>query len=310
MVINKQDTNGTKPLLQVGELGYDNFPAGGDNGRVFVGDGTINIALAKKSEIDAKLDKSGGTMTGTLTVPNIVVSGNVDGRDVSVDGAKLDGIAAGAQVNTVTSVAGKTGTVALVKADVGLGNVDNTSDVNKPISSATQTALNLKANLASPTFTGTVGGITKSMVGLGNVDNTADSVKVVASAGKWTTARTISLTGGVTGSTSVDGSGNVSLAATVDGTQHTHTLTNLGIGNLNLTRADKYLAAQNIAAMVYDGSNNLIKIQYNNATDVDYEVLAYTSGNLASISHYVGGASIGTTTLSYSSGNLVSAIYA
>lgn len=44
----------------------------------------------------------------------------------------------------VTSVAGKTGTVVLVKADVGLGNVDNTSDKNKPISTATQTALDNK----------------------------------------------------------------------------------------------------------------------------------------------------------------------
>ena len=41
-------------------------------------------------------------------------------------------------------------------ASVGLGNVDNTSDANKPVSTAQQTALNLKANLASPTFTGTV----------------------------------------------------------------------------------------------------------------------------------------------------------
>jgi hypothetical protein len=48
----------------------------------------------------------------------------------------------------VQSVAGKTGVVSLVKGDVGLGNVDNTSDANKPISSATQTALNLKANAA------------------------------------------------------------------------------------------------------------------------------------------------------------------
>lgn len=44
----------------------------------------------------------------------------------------------------------------LDKTAVGLANVDNTSDANKPVSSATQTALNLKANLASPTFTGTV----------------------------------------------------------------------------------------------------------------------------------------------------------
>lgn len=34
----------------------------------------------------------------------------------------------------------------IVKADVGLGNVDNTSDANKPVSTATQTALNLKIN--------------------------------------------------------------------------------------------------------------------------------------------------------------------
>jgi hypothetical protein len=68
------------------------------------------------------------------------------------------------------------------KASVGLANVDNTSDANKPISTATQTALDLKAPLASPTFTGTVGGITKSMVGLGNVDNTSDANKPVSTA--------------------------------------------------------------------------------------------------------------------------------
>lgn len=75
-----------------------------------------------------------------------------------------------------------TGTVSgVTKTHVGLGNVDNTTDANKPISTATQTALDLKlasatasttyAPIASPTFTGTVAGITSTMVGLGNVDN-------------------------------------------------------------------------------------------------------------------------------------------
>ena len=45
----------------------------------------------------------------------------------------------------VQSVAGKTGAVTLAKSDVGLGNVDNTSDAAKPISTATQTALDGKA---------------------------------------------------------------------------------------------------------------------------------------------------------------------
>jgi len=86
-----------------------------------------------------------------------------------------------------------TGTVqGITKSMVGLGNVDNTSDANKPVSTATQTALDAKlasataastyAPIASPTFTGTVSGITKSMVGLGSVDNTADSAKPVSTA--------------------------------------------------------------------------------------------------------------------------------
>jgi hypothetical protein len=58
---------------------------------------------------------------------------------------------------------------------VGLTN-DNISDANKPVSSAQLAALNLKANLASPTFTGTVY-ITKAMVGLTNVDNISDANK-------------------------------------------------------------------------------------------------------------------------------------
>lgn len=71
---------------------------------------------------------------------------------------------------------------AVTKAQVGLGSVDNTSDLGKPVSTAQQTALDLKAPLASPTFTGTVSGITKAMVGLGNVDNTSDVNKPVSTA--------------------------------------------------------------------------------------------------------------------------------
>lgn len=44
------------------------------------------------------------------------------------------------------------------------------------------TDVQLKANIDSPTFTGTVGGITKAMVGLGNVDNTSDVNKRVSTA--------------------------------------------------------------------------------------------------------------------------------
>ena len=76
-----------------------------------------------------------------------------------------------------------TGTVGGIdKTMVGLENVDNTSDADKPVSTATATELALKAPLADPTFTGTVSGIDKTMVGLENVDNTSDADKPVSTA--------------------------------------------------------------------------------------------------------------------------------
>lgn len=80
-------------------------------------------------------------------------------------------------VAPVISVAGKTGTVTLVKADVGLGNVDNTSDANKPISNAVQTALNAKRGMVTPEQYGAVGNGTTD-------DTTALTNMFAAAAGK------------------------------------------------------------------------------------------------------------------------------
>lgn len=65
----------------------------------------------------------------------------------------------------VTSVAGKTGAVLLVKGDVGLGSVDNTSDANKPVSNATQTALNGKAPTTHTHTTAQVTGLDAALAG-------------------------------------------------------------------------------------------------------------------------------------------------
>jgi len=69
----------------------------------------------------------------------------------------------------VQSVASKTGAVSLVKGDVGLGNVDNTADADKPVSTATQTALNAKQDtLVSGTNIKTVN--SNSLLGSGNIE--------------------------------------------------------------------------------------------------------------------------------------------
>jgi hypothetical protein len=58
--------------------------------------------------------------------------------------------------------------LSLTKSDVGLSNVDNTSDANKPVSTATQSALNAKQDtLVSGTNIKTVSG--NSLVGSGDV---------------------------------------------------------------------------------------------------------------------------------------------
>jgi hypothetical protein len=74
---------------------------------------------------------------------------------------KQDNLVSGTSIKTLEgqSLLGA-GNIDLTKSDVGLGNVDNTSDLNKPISTATQTALNAKQNTLTLTTTGTSGAST------------------------------------------------------------------------------------------------------------------------------------------------------
>lgn len=83
--------------------------------------------------------------------------------------------------------------VVLDKTAVGLANVDNTSDVNKPVSTATTAAINAAVATKEPVINaGTVGQywrgdkawatLDKAAVGLANVDNTSDANKPVSTA--------------------------------------------------------------------------------------------------------------------------------
>lgn len=76
--------------------------------------------------------------------------------------------ASGSYLTTTGNGSGLTG---LTKSQVGLANADNTSDANKPVSSATQTALNAKQDLlVSNTNIKTVGG--QTLLGSGNIVTT------------------------------------------------------------------------------------------------------------------------------------------
>lgn len=129
-----------------------------------------------------------GASIKTINNTSLLGSGNIDVAAGATTWGAITGTLSD-QSDLQTALDGKLATngngsslTSLTKGQVGLGNVDNTSDANKPVSSATQTALNLKANLASPTFTGTVSGVTAAMVGLGNVNNTSDASKPISTA--------------------------------------------------------------------------------------------------------------------------------
>jgi hypothetical protein len=77
------------------------------------------------------------------TVENIEISVFPTYNEINVN--RITGSGGGGS-GAVNSVNGQVGDVVLTKTNLGLGNVDNTSDVNKPISSATQTALDLKVD--------------------------------------------------------------------------------------------------------------------------------------------------------------------
>ncbi len=84
-----------------------------------------------------------GAGTGIQNADDVFFSGTTNGELLKYNGGTA-----------------KWNNAGLAKADIGLGNVDNTSDANKPISSATQTALNAKASTSHTHTAADVGVLT------------------------------------------------------------------------------------------------------------------------------------------------------
>ena len=138
-------------------------------------------------------------------------------RYVDEDGDIVDG---------VTSVNGMVGDVIIEKRHIGLENVNNTADLDKPISTATQTALNAKANSVdlvplqnSITANATaIQGVADDLSDFeeqtaNNLNLKADKTGNIASATKLEKARTIN---GV----AFDGTANITITANPNA--HTH----------------------------------------------------------------------------------------
>lgn len=140
--------------------------------------------MKRERNSDGKISTPGlefadGTFLGTGN-PTGVVTGVTGTAPIASSGGTTpvislsDGGVANAKLGTMTTktykgrTAGTSGVpedvavatlktdLVLVKGDVGLGNVDNTSDANKPVSTAAQTALDLKAPSDGATLTNVI----------------------------------------------------------------------------------------------------------------------------------------------------------
>lgn len=160
-----------------GDLLYDAIRADGASGDNLVGLSVIGNRIYPDmySGVRHKSAISLGTYHANAVIVDNIIGFNAANAAWALDAASIiNGTNAGDVVGinpgvstlsianvTVTGTLTASGTIAGIdKTDVGLANIDNTSDANKPVSTATQTALNAKAPIASPTFTGTVAGPT------------------------------------------------------------------------------------------------------------------------------------------------------
>jgi len=155
------------------ELGYVNGVTSGIQYQI----NTVSNALAAKV---TSYDSSIATLftdTSTLTT-------DLNTAENAITGLQSDVTAINTAAATLqTSVNTKASSASLASHEADTTNIHGIADTSALALTATvNSGLALKANLASPTFTGTVSGITKTMVGLGSVDNTADADKPVSTA--------------------------------------------------------------------------------------------------------------------------------
>ena len=137
--------------LSTGSAWASSIPNNSANWNIAFNDKINNAAFTGTTTKTLTLTQyDGGTFTPTFNdlqgVTEVTAGTGLTGGTITSTGTVAVNFGVVAPVANPTF----TGTVSgITKSMVGLGNVDNTSDANKPISTATQTALDLKQNALS-----------------------------------------------------------------------------------------------------------------------------------------------------------------
>ena len=145
------------------------------------------VTSSIQNQIDTKAPLASPTFTGTVTLPantitqSIMADDSIGTAEIIASSVTSSELAVDA-VTEAKIVDGAVTSAKIANLTIVDGDISATAAIATSKISGLDTALGLKAPLASPTFTGTVSGITKTMVGLGSVDNTADTAKPVSTA--------------------------------------------------------------------------------------------------------------------------------
>ena len=165
-------------------------------------DGKVDTAEVADS---ATYATTAGTISGSITISQVSDAGDSASLDVGTttgtvaagDDSRI--VAGGTALQPTGSGASLTGMTA---SQVGLGNVDNTSDANKPVSTATQTALNAKQTADA------------DLTAIAGLSGTAGLLRKTA-ADTWSLDTNVYLTGNETITLSGDATGSGTTAITV-----------------------------------------------------------------------------------------------
>lgn len=109
-------------------------------------DGTLKPSIIQSSNLATDAVSTNALANNSVTTSVLAVSGGTDGQVLTKDSLQPGGLAwqSVSVTGGVSSVNTRTGAVTLTASDVGLANVNNTADTDKPVSSAVQTELNKK----------------------------------------------------------------------------------------------------------------------------------------------------------------------
>ena len=286
------------------EIGHLSGVTSGIQGQL----GTLDSAVTTlQSDLQDKANSASPTFTGTVVLPGDTSIGDVSSTEIGyvngVTGAiqtQLDAKLNSSTAST-TYVAQQGGSVSNLSAvgQTALGATTYIGTVTPAeiatlsgVTSAIQTQIDAKAPIASPTFTGTVSGVTKAMVGLGDVDNTTDAGKPISTA----TQSALDLKANLAGATF---NGNVVVTGnfTVTGTTTTVNTANftttdpliyLGEGNAGNTADLGFVANFNDGTyqhtgLVRDSSDNTWKL-FKGVTDEPTSTVNFAQGTLDNIS--------------------------